>query len=69
MKKGRISHRPGVGSWKSRTKHVEHEPGAEIYFLYRKIASATSATVMIHRTMFLLLLFSSAIKGTTTYQK
>ncbi len=35
------------------------------YFLYQKIASATSATVMIQRTMSLLRLFSfsSAIRG------
>ena len=30
----------------------------ENYFLYQKIASATSATVMIHRTMSLLRFFS-----------
>lgn len=37
---------------------------AEDYgFLYQKIASATSATVMIHRMMSLLRFFSSAIDG------
>jgi hypothetical protein len=31
------------------------------YLLYRKIANATRTTVMIHRIMFLLPLFSSAM--------
>lgn len=43
----------------------------EDYFLYQKIASATSATVMIHRTISLLRFFSfsSAIKFSTAYLK
>ena len=44
---------------------------SETYFLYQKIASATSATVMIHRMMSLLRLFSFswAIKRNTAYPK
>jgi len=37
-------------------------PAGENYFLYQKIATAISTTVIIHRTMSLLLFFSSAIK-------
>jgi hypothetical protein len=35
---------------------------AESYFLYQKIATAIRITVMIHRTISLLLFFSSAMK-------
>jgi len=38
-------------------------------FMYQKIASATSATVMIHRTMSLLRFFSSAMKKSTPQVK
>jgi len=37
--------------------------------MYQKIASATSATVMIHRTMSLLRFFSSAMKKSTPQVK
>lgn len=44
---------------------------AEIYlgFMYQKIANATRATVMIHRTMSLLRFFSSAINTSTAHLK
>ena len=47
------------------------EQAEQIYFLYQKIASATKATVMIHRTMSLLRFFSfsSAIAESTPYLK
>ncbi len=47
------------------------ERAEQIYFLYQKIASATKATVMIHRTMSLLRFFSfsSAIAESTPYLK
>jgi hypothetical protein len=47
------------------------ERAEQVYFLYQKIASATKATVMIHRTMSLLRFFSfsSAIAESTPYLK
>ncbi len=47
------------------------EQAEQIYFLYQKIASATKATVMIHRTMSLLRFFSfsSAIAESTPHLK
>lgn len=38
-------------------------------FMYQKIANATRATVMIHRTMSLLRFFSSAIRTSTAHLK
>jgi hypothetical protein len=50
---------------------TEARPLAVSYFgfMYQKIASATSATVMIHRTMSLLRFFSSAMKKSTPQVK
>ena len=47
--------------------HRQRSWPAENYFLYQKIANATSATVMIHNTMSLLRFFSSAIGSSTAH--
>jgi len=49
--------RNGIAAGSTRTKTETHRN----YLLYRKTANATRTTVMIHRIMFLLPLFSSAM--------
>ena len=49
--------------------HPTSLPPRRNYRLYRKIARATKATVMIHRMTSLLPFFSSAIRRSTAYPK
>jgi len=59
--------RKGPGAYTRAPSDAVATLRSQNYFLYQKIANATSATVMIHNTMSLLRFFSSAMASSTPH--